>query len=104
MNSAVKHVFVLMLENRSFNHMLGFSGITGKDAVTGENTKIDGIDNSYSNEYDGVTYYATPDAPYKMAVDPGHEFIDTFKQICGPDAVYDPKIGYNLPKPMSGFV
>ena len=28
----IEHVFVLMLENRSFDHMLGFSGITGKDA------------------------------------------------------------------------
>ena len=27
----IKHVFVLMLENRSLDHMLGFSGITGTD-------------------------------------------------------------------------
>jgi phospholipase C len=27
--SGIEHIFVLMLENRSFDHMLGFSGITG---------------------------------------------------------------------------
>ena len=31
----IKHVFVLMLENRSFDHMLGFSGINGTDAASG---------------------------------------------------------------------
>jgi hypothetical protein len=30
----IQHVFVLMLENRSFDHMLGFSGISGIDAET----------------------------------------------------------------------
>ena len=30
----IKHIFVLMLENRSSDHMLGFSGI-GKGAVSG---------------------------------------------------------------------
>jgi len=33
--SPIKHVFVLMLENRAFDHMLGFSGITGTDPNTG---------------------------------------------------------------------
>ena len=28
----IEHVFVLVLENRSFDHMLGYSGITGTDA------------------------------------------------------------------------
>jgi hypothetical protein len=39
----VLHVFVLMLENRSFDHMLGFSGITGTDAVSGQTMKIAGL-------------------------------------------------------------
>jgi hypothetical protein len=30
--NAIQHIFVL--ENRSFDHMLGFSGITGADATT----------------------------------------------------------------------
>lgn len=39
----IKHVFVLMLENRSFDHMLGFSGIAGIDAVIGQPAKINGL-------------------------------------------------------------
>ena len=37
----IKHVFVLMLENRSYDHMLGFSPIEGIDAVTGQPTRTD---------------------------------------------------------------
>ena len=33
--SVIKHLFVLMMENRSFDHLLGFQGITGKDTQTG---------------------------------------------------------------------
>src|SRR5438067_1190090 len=43
MGSGIEHVFVLMLENRSFDHMLGFSDITGTDAVSGRVTKISGL-------------------------------------------------------------
>ena len=39
----VDHVVVVMLENRSFDHMLGFSGITGTDAVTGAATSVHGL-------------------------------------------------------------
>ena len=42
-SSQIQHVFVLMLENRSFDHMLGFSGLTGTDASTGVTTKINGL-------------------------------------------------------------
>ena len=36
---AIKHVFVLMLENRSFDHMLGFAGLSGPDAMTVQPTR-----------------------------------------------------------------
>lgn len=36
-------MFVLILENRSFDHMLGFSGITGTDATSGRPTSINGL-------------------------------------------------------------
>src|SRR5947207_5853307 len=41
--NGINHVFVLMLENRSFDHMLGFSGIKGTDALTGSATQIIGL-------------------------------------------------------------
>ena len=43
MAKGVDHIFVLMLENRSFDHMLGYSAIHGQDAVTGAPTEIRGL-------------------------------------------------------------
>jgi phospholipase C len=40
MAAAISNIFVLMLENRSFDHMLGFSEITGTDAVSGEKSPV----------------------------------------------------------------
>ena len=59
----ITHVFVLMLENRSFDNLLGFSGITGTDAATGLPTSIDGLTGSESNSYNGVTYTVQRGAP-----------------------------------------
>jgi phospholipase C len=36
----IQHVFVLMLENRSLDHLLGFSEIAGTDAVSGAKTVL----------------------------------------------------------------
>src|SRR5262249_14605714 len=33
--SELKHIFVLVLENRSFDHLFGLLGLNGVDAVTG---------------------------------------------------------------------
>ena len=86
--SKIKHVFVLMLENRSFDHMLGFSGITGTDAATGQPTAIDGLKGTESNTYAGVTYRVTPGAPDRSPHDPPHGFPGVLEQLCGEGAVY----------------
>ncbi len=44
----IDHVFVVMLENRSFDHMLGFSQIRGTDP-SGRLTKIEGFTGKESN-------------------------------------------------------
>lgn len=36
LQNRIKHIFVVMLENRSFDHMLGFSNLLGMDAVSGQ--------------------------------------------------------------------
>jgi phospholipase C len=41
--SGIQHVFVLMLENRSFDHMLGFSGVSGTDAISGGPTSANSL-------------------------------------------------------------
>jgi phospholipase C len=43
MPGAVQHIFVLMLENRSFDHMLGFCAIAGFDASSGGATQVHGL-------------------------------------------------------------
>lgn len=82
----VKKVFVLMLENRSFDHMLGFSGIPGLDGIT--INPEDSSKGTQFNSFRGKKYYATKGAPYKMPFDPGHEFPDTVEQLAGEGATY----------------
>lgn len=88
MSNLAQHVFVLMLENRAFDHMLGFSGITGSDAETCAPTKIDGLTGSETNTFNGGTYRVSAGADYVMPVDPGHEFNNVLEQLCGPGATY----------------
>ena len=78
---AIEHIFVLLLENRSFDHMLGFAGIRGTDASTGGTTVIDGLSGHESNTVDGVTYSVVRGADYAMPADPGHEFPDVLDQL-----------------------
>jgi phospholipase C len=84
----IEHVFVLMLENRSFDHLLGFSGIAGKDAATAGPTEINGLKGGESNSFNGQTYAVSPGADYRMPTDPNHEFPDVLHQLCGPAATY----------------
>jgi phospholipase C len=84
----IKHVFVLMLENRSFDHMLGFSGITGTDAVTAQPTQINGLSGTEANTCGGSSFPVTHPADFVMPVDPHHEFTDVLQQLCGKNATY----------------
>ncbi len=84
----IQHVFVLMLENHSFDHLLGFSGIEGTDAETKQPTKINGLTGDDSNSFNGITYKVQQPTEWDMPVDPGHEFLDTLKQLCGPGVPY----------------
>ena len=98
----IQHVFVLMLENRSFDHMLGFSGIAGVDAVTGQPTAIDGLTGNESNSFAGHAYPVTAGADFRMASDPPHEFADVLHQLCGATAQYQSGSAYP-PVNDSGF-
>ena len=100
---AITNIFVLMLENRSFDHMLGFSGLAGTDAVTGQQTAINGLAGTESNSYRGQTYSVTQPADETMPVDPGHEFLDVLEQLCGTNAAY-PSNGSYPAINNSGFV
>ena len=96
------NVFVLMLENRSFDHMLGFSGITGVDAANGQATSIRGLTGAEANGFRGTSYTVTAGAAEAMPLDPGHEFADVLEQLAGSGATY--VSGRYPPLDNSGFV
>src|SRR4030081_53882 len=84
----IQHVFVLMLENRSFDRMLGFFGITGTDAESGQPTKINGLAGTESNSFNGQTFTVSESAGFVMPSDPGHEFGNVLAQLCGQGAAF----------------
>src|SRR6476646_4266418 len=74
----LQHIVVLMMENRSFDHMLG--GLKKK------NPKINGLNGDESNpDNDGNTVKVQPNATYRgqLAHDPDHHFPGADLQIYG---------------------
>ena len=100
---SVQHIFVVMLENRAFDHMLGFSMIRGRDAQTGQPTEVNGLTGDESNLFNGSTYTVSKGADLVMPADPGHEFTNVVEQLCGPDVRYRSGGAYP-PIDKSGFV
>jgi Phosphoesterase family len=100
---SIQHVCVLMLENRAFDHMLGFSAIHGCDAETGGLTQVRGLTGNESNESQGSTYSVSKGADVGMPVDPGQEFSNVLEQLCGAGVNYPPG-GMYPPINGSGFV
>ncbi len=78
--SPVTNVFVLMLENHSFDNIFAFSGING---ITVAGT-------TDCNSYNGNPYCVNSSAPPSMTTDPGHEFADIVNQLCGYQTTYTP--------------
>ncbi|MGH9423480.1 MAG: alkaline phosphatase family protein, partial [Thermoanaerobaculia bacterium] len=98
-----QHVFVLMMENRSFDHMLGFSGLSGTDPTNGKSTKITGLAGTETNIYGSSKYQVVKSSNANPTLDPGHEFIDVLWQLAGGGATYPS--GGSYPKiNNSGFV
>ena len=90
----IDHFLVLMLENRSFDHVLG--GLRALDA------RIDGVsEGAYSNRLDpespaSPVFASRRATRFDLPFDPGHEFADIQTQIFGSPAAAAPA--------MSGFV
>ena len=85
--SAIEHVVVLMLENRSFDHMLGFL-YPGNLAPSGQ--QFDGLTGTESNigsNGQPVTVFriqpTTPNAYYMPGADPGEGYMATNDQLYG---------------------
>jgi len=102
----IKRFVVLMLENRSFDHLLGFLKATSP--------QVDGLAGTEFNQKDPNSP-ASPQvtvrraSSFAMTFDPAHEYYDVQIQLYGPlkdtDASLPPLA--NLPSdpaPMTGFV
>jgi phospholipase C len=90
----LKHVVVLMMENRSFDHMLG--------ALKATHPNIDGLTGTESNpDTTGATITVQPLAEFQSQLDPdpNHHFAAVNLQIFG-----DPQNGPPLPATMQGFI
>ena len=74
--NSITNIFVLMLENHSFDNMLGRSNIPGLIVAPPDAT----------NSYNGTDYPVFSPAPGSMTTDPGHEYMDAMHQLCGADA------------------
>ena len=90
----LKHMVVLMMENRSFDHMLGFA--------QSADWPIDGLSGAETNrDSTGEVARVSQDARYSgdFTPDPGHALFDTLTQLYGEaktPVTQDPK--------MNGFV
>ena len=62
----IDHVVVMMLENRSFDHMLGYLSLTGR------RPEIDGLRPGLANEYQGRSYPVHHLAATALEMDPDH--------------------------------
>jgi phospholipase C len=78
--SPITNVFVVMLENQSFDRLFAMSEIPGILAATTRD----------SNSHDGTVYHVQNGAPVAMPTDPGHEFLDVVEQLGGEGAEYPP--------------
>jgi phospholipase C len=73
----VDHVVVMMLENRSFDHMLGYLSLTGGRA------EIDGLRPEFANEYEGRSYPVHHLGTTAVPMDPDHSSAAIDTQIAG---------------------
>jgi phospholipase C len=92
--SNLKHIVVLMMENRSFDHMLG--------ALKAVNPAIDGLTGTESNpDTTGASVKVAPLAEYQSQLDPdpNHHFAAVNLQIFG-----DPQTSEGRTPDMQGFV
>ncbi|MGO9198602.1 MAG: alkaline phosphatase family protein [Acidimicrobiales bacterium] len=102
---AIEHIVVLMLENRSFDHMLGFLyADRGNLSLSGQ--QFDGLTGQEANPgTDGkpVTVFqitsATPNAYLMPGADPGEGYLATNSQLFGTTTAPSPPIATN-----AGFV
>jgi phospholipase C len=89
----IKHLIVVMMENRSFDHMLGFL-----KSPTYPINGLDGTESNLDTTETPITVSRNAAISGDLNPDPGHSFTDTALQIFGDDPGPTPSPN------MSGFV
>jgi phospholipase C len=84
--SSVDHFVVLMMENRSFDHLL--SSVPGVDGASALMTNPDTTGQPVSVTFDA-------DFESDLIVDPGHDFVDVNEQVFGDSYGADAGGNYN---------
>jgi phospholipase C len=95
----IKHIVVVMMENRSFDHMLGYLGLEG--GIEG----VDGLQNAHPNyDIDGKAYPPHRLGPGETAFHrPGEPFDESLDPCHSPECVAAQLAEYDDVKP-GGFV
>jgi phospholipase C len=75
----IDHFIVLMMENRSFDHILGFQLPSNLGGLSGNEFNL-----ADPVLPDGARVQVGPAISYGMPFDPGHEFADVQRQLYGP--------------------
>jgi phospholipase C len=90
--SSIQHIVVLMLENRSFDHMLGFL-YSGSGNVSPAGQPYDGLSGSESNPVSSGPPFpvfkiepTTPNAYFMPGADPGEGYMATNDQLFGSES------------------
>jgi phospholipase C len=84
----IKHIVVLMMENRSFDHMLGYLKTAGMPEVNGLNGD-EWNEDDHGNKIsvypfpDGVTAFHRPGQPFDESLDPQHGPSSVAEQLEG---------------------
>jgi phospholipase C len=80
--ASIDHIVVLTMENRSFDHMLGYLSLP-RDRGGDDRTDVDGLTGTESNTYRGMTFPIVPLTDTIFAPDPPHGYEPVHKAING---------------------
>ena len=78
----IDHIVVVTMENRSFDHMLGYLSLPVAEGGAGR-TDVDGLKGGESNSFDGTTYPSFPLTDTFFSPDPPHGHEPTHRAING---------------------
>jgi phospholipase C len=78
----IEHIVVVMMENRSFDHVLGYLSLPAEQGGAGR-SDVDGLRGGESNSYLGRSYPSYPLEDTLFAPDPPHGYEPTARAING---------------------